>query len=278
MSSRVSTEAELVALLAADAEQLVERDDVDEGDLAEDRVQVARALMPISSATSASVGVRCSSASSVGVGPLDLAGLVADRARDPVDRAQLVDDRAADAADRVGLELDRPLEVELLDRVDQPEDAVGDQVGLLDVRRQADADPAGDVLDQRRVVQDQPLAQRAASPVSLKSLPQLAQRCLGCAVDGGRLVDAVPRRRSLVERRVGRLRPSGSGVRLVIRRLQPLDGHVRVDLRRRERSVTEQLLNASQVGSPLQQVGRGRVAQPVRAEVGAPGTCADQVA
>ena len=94
-----------------------------------------------------------------GVRALDLAGLVADRARDPVDRAQLVDDRAADPADRVGLELDGALEVELLDRVDQPEDAVRDEVGLLDVRRQADADPAGDVLDQRRVVQDQPLAQ-----------------------------------------------------------------------------------------------------------------------
>ena len=33
-------QAELVALLAADAEQLVERHDVDERDLAEDRVQV----------------------------------------------------------------------------------------------------------------------------------------------------------------------------------------------------------------------------------------------
>jgi hypothetical protein len=68
-----------------------------------------------------------------GVGLLHLASLVAHRPGDPVDRAQLVDDCALDAADRVGLELDRPAQVELLDGVDEPEDAVGDEVGLLDV-------------------------------------------------------------------------------------------------------------------------------------------------
>jgi hypothetical protein len=115
--------------------------------------------MPSSAATSASVGRAVQPGLEGGVRLLDLAGLVADRARDPVDRAQLVDDRALDAADRVGLELDRALEVELLDRVDEPEDAVRDEVGLLDVRRQAHADAAGDVLHERRVVQDQPLAQ-----------------------------------------------------------------------------------------------------------------------
>src|SRR3954454_25230115 len=41
--------------------------------------------------------------------------------------------------------------------------------------------------------------------------------------------------------------PSRPWVRLVIGRLQPVNGHVRVDLRRGERSVTEQLLNGSQV-------------------------------
>jgi hypothetical protein len=51
---------------------------------------------------------------------LDLAGAGADGARDPVQGAQLVDDRALDAGDRVGLELDLALEVEALDRVDQP--------------------------------------------------------------------------------------------------------------------------------------------------------------
>jgi hypothetical protein len=42
---------------------------------------------------------------------------------------------------------------------------------------------------------------------------------------------------------------------------------MRVDLRGRERSVAEELLNASQVSTTLQQMGRRAVAQPVRAEV-----------
>ena len=57
-------QAELVALLPADREELVERHDVDVGDLGEDLVQVLDA-MPSAAATSASVGVRCSSPSSV---------------------------------------------------------------------------------------------------------------------------------------------------------------------------------------------------------------------
>jgi hypothetical protein len=123
----------------------------------------------------------------LGVGLLDLSRLVADRARDPVDGPQLVDDGPADPADRVGLELDRAVEVELVDGVDQPEDAVRHQVGLLDVRRQAHADPAGDVLDQRRVVQDQPLAQSRLAAL-LVLLPELAQSRLGGALLVG-LVD-----------------------------------------------------------------------------------------
>src|SRR4051794_711012 len=63
---------------------------------------------------------------------------------------------------------------------------------------------------------------------------------------------------------------SGSGVRALIARPQPLDGDMRVDLRRRERSVAEELLNASQVSATLQEVGRCAVAQPVRAEVRGP--------
>ena len=92
------------------------------------------------------------------VDPLDLARPRAHRARHPVERAQLVDDRAADAGDRVGLELDLPREIEALDRGDQPAEPVGDQVGLLDVGGQPRAHPPGDVLDQRRVGDHQPLA------------------------------------------------------------------------------------------------------------------------
>jgi hypothetical protein len=55
---------------------------------------------------------------------------------------------------------------------------------------------------------------------------------------------------------------------LRVRRLEPLDGHVRVDLRRRERGVAEQFLDHAKVGTTFEQVGRGAVTQPVRAEVG----------
>src|SRR4051794_25800769 len=61
---------------------------------------------------------------------------------------------------------------------------------------------------------------------------------------------------------------SGSGVRALIARPQPLDGDMRVDLRGRERSVAEELLNASQVSSAFQQVRRGAVSQAVWAQVG----------
>ena len=92
--------------------------------------------------------------------PLDLARPRTDRARHPVERAQLVDDRAADPGDRVGLELDVALRVVAVDRADQPEQPVRDEIALVDVRRQPRAEPAGDVLDERRVVDDQPVAQR----------------------------------------------------------------------------------------------------------------------
>jgi hypothetical protein len=83
------------------------------------------------------------------VGTLDVAGAGADGARDPVQRPQLVDDRALDARDRVGLELDLAVGVEALDRGDEADEAVGDEVGLLDVRRQAGGHAPGDVLHQR---------------------------------------------------------------------------------------------------------------------------------
>jgi hypothetical protein len=85
----------------------------------------------------------------LGVGLLDLAGAGADAARHPVERAQLVDDRALDAGDRVGLELDLALGLEALDRADQADEPVGDEVGLLHVRGQAGRHATGHVLDQR---------------------------------------------------------------------------------------------------------------------------------
>src|SRR3954454_21626165 len=61
--------------------------------------------------------------------------------------------------------------------------------------------------------------------------------------------------------------PSGSGVRALIARPQPLDGDMRVDLRRRERSVAQELLNAAPIRSPLQEVRRRAVTQAVGAQV-----------
>ena len=64
---------------------------------------------------------------------------------------------------------------------------------------------------------------------------------------------------------------SGPRVRLPIDRRQPFGRHVGVDLGGRQARVAEQFLDAAQVGAALEQVGRRRVAQPVRAEFGRPG-------
>ena len=53
---------------------------------------------------------------------LDLAGAVADEARNPIHRAEFIEDRAADSGRAVRLELDLAFEVERVDRVHQPEE------------------------------------------------------------------------------------------------------------------------------------------------------------
>ena len=70
-----------------------------------------------------------------------------------------------------------------LDRADQAEQAVGDEVALVHVRGQAGAEPAGDVLDERRVREDQPVAQ-----LLVAGAPVLEPQLLG-------LVGPAPRRR-----------------------------------------------------------------------------------
>ena len=45
-----------------------------------------------------------------------------------------------------------------LDRAHQAEQPVRDEVALVDVRGQPGAEPAGDVLDERRILEDQPVA------------------------------------------------------------------------------------------------------------------------
>ena len=105
---------------------------------------------------------------------LDLTRAAAHGARDPVERAELVDDRALDARDRVGLELDVAVELVALDRADQPEQAVRDEVAFLDVRREAGAEPPCHVLDERRVGQDEAIPQVLAA-VRLVPAPDVLQ-------------------------------------------------------------------------------------------------------
>ena len=91
-------------------------------------------------------------------GPLDLARLAANAARHPVQRAELVEDRAADPRAGIGLELDPARRVEALHRLDEPTETVRDEVRDLDMRGHASHDAAGQVLDHRRVREDQLVA------------------------------------------------------------------------------------------------------------------------
>ena len=172
---------------SSSVEELVEGDDVDQRQLAEELADVLDLHLHDRGDLFLGRGA-LELRLEVGDGALELAGLHADRARDPVGAAQLVDDRAADARHGVALELDLAGGLEAGDRVDQAEGAVGDQVGLLHVRRQTAADPAGDVLDQRRVVQDQPIAEGGV-PAGDVVVPQLGQQGVGVFSDLVEIVD-----------------------------------------------------------------------------------------
>ena len=100
---------------------------------------------------------------------LDLAGARADGTRHPVHRPQLVDDRALDPGDRVRLELHVAVGVVALDRADEAQQAVRDEVVLVHVRREAARDAAGDELHERRVREDQPVAQRRVTGRAIRA-------------------------------------------------------------------------------------------------------------
>ena len=51
---------------------------------------------------------------------------------------------------------------------------------------------------------------------------------------------------------------------MVISRLQPVNGHVCIDLRRCERSVTKQLLYATKVRAAVEKMGRRTVPKAMR--------------
>src|SRR3954452_25185009 len=166
-------QGDLVARGVRHRPQLVERDDGGVGDL-------DQALLELLDRDAELLGHRLVGGRPVqavlelAVDALDLAGAGAVGARHPVQGAQLVDDRALDAGDRVGLELDLALGVEALDGVDEADEAVGDEVGLLDVRGQAGGHATGDVLDQRRVG-DHELLAGTVGPRRLVATPEIPQ-------------------------------------------------------------------------------------------------------
>src|SRR5215204_4880465 len=145
-----------------------------------------------------------------------------------------------------GLELDAPFEIVFLDRVDQAEDAVRHQIGLLDVRWQADRDPASHVLDQRRVVEDESLA-GVSRRLELEFLPQpfhgrrLVQEAppLAGRDRSGRSGVCYPTRRAGTVVAPARLAGSGARMRLLVDAAEPLVRNVSVGLGRGQGNVPE---------------------------------------
>ncbi len=101
---------------------------------------------------------------------LDAARMRAHRARHPVELSQAVVDRTADPRPGEGLELDPLIGIEPLDRVDQTEHPIGDEVTRIDRGRQTRADTTGDELHQRRVVDDEMVA-RGGLPTAQPPIP-----------------------------------------------------------------------------------------------------------
>src|SRR4051812_3976410 len=206
-----------------------------------------------------------------GVGPFNLTRLVPNRPWNPVNGAQFVDNCAPDTGDRIGLELDRPTDVELLNGVDEPEDAVGHQIGLLDVRRQTHADTTGHVLHQGRVMKDQALA-GALVCRGLEFLPERPQGSLigRHGILRGHRVDEL----TAVGSHPGSLpalpleRRSGPRMGLAIAGAQTIHRNMRVELRSGERSVTKQLLYATKVRAAVQKMRCRAVPKPVRPQGG----------
>src|SRR5262249_38771431 len=142
--------------------ELVERRDGGAGDL----VQAVLELLPRDPELLRDLSVRRRPhelALEDGDRALDLPGPRPDGTWHPVERPQLVDDRAADPGHGERLELDLAVGVEPLDRPDQTEQAVRDEVLLVDVRGEARADAAGDELDERRVREDETVAEPLVS-------------------------------------------------------------------------------------------------------------------
>src|SRR6185295_5627260 len=108
----------------------------------------------------------------VAAGGLDVALPAADRARRPVLAAELVEDRAVDARPRELLERRALFRVVAVDRRDQGLEAAGDEVLDLAARRQLAHLAVRDVLHERRVGHDEPVAERNVLRTAI-FLPQM---------------------------------------------------------------------------------------------------------
>ena len=127
-------------------------------------VSSSRRPMPMRSAISSSGRLAAELGLELVLRALELARLLAHRPGDPVERPQRVEDRAVDPRDRVRLELDAAGVVVLLDRVDQTDDAVVDEVVEIDVGRQIDRDAPRHVLHQVKVAMDDLFARVRGAP------------------------------------------------------------------------------------------------------------------
>jgi len=86
---------------------------------------------------------------------LDGPGLAPYRAWDPVRGPHLIDDRAPDTRPRIGLELESPLGFEFLNRVDETEHPIRDEVGEFDRVGETHDEAGRHDGDERSVVDDE---------------------------------------------------------------------------------------------------------------------------
>src|SRR5918996_1616177 len=92
------------------------------------------------------------------------------RAGNPVEGPQLVEDGPLDPVDRIGLELEATVRLELVDGVDQAEEAIAGQVVVVHGSGETGPHPARHILDQGRIVQNESLAEGMVTR-TLETLP-----------------------------------------------------------------------------------------------------------
>ncbi len=164
--------------------------------------------MPISAAISASSGSRPSRRRSVADRAVHVAAQAAQRARRPVEVAQRVEHRALHAAARERVERHAERRLVAAGGVDQAEHADADEVGDLDLRRQALRQPLRQRLDERR---------RAPSRAGRASRSALSAGADGCH----RALRRLPWLRALGPLSTGMVRPASVASRSACRAPRP---------------------------------------------------------